>query len=121
MLKSDVDAQMKRRLRLSPPKTTFATVSGTRILPIKVPSGSKQCTPSPAAAHTRPASSTRRPSNVPAEQGASTAPPPPAGSGGGGPADRPGGEGGAPPPPETPARRSHREDPQVLRGAVRDV
>ena len=37
---SDVVAQMKRRLRFGPPNTTFATASGTRILPISVPSGS---------------------------------------------------------------------------------
>ena len=37
---SDVVAQMNRRLRLGPPKTTLATPSGTRTLPSSVPSGS---------------------------------------------------------------------------------
>jgi hypothetical protein len=31
--------QTNKRLRLAPPKVTLATISGIRILPIKVPSG----------------------------------------------------------------------------------
>jgi hypothetical protein len=45
---------MNRRLRLTPPKVTLATISGIRILPISVPSGSKQCTPSAVLVQTRP-------------------------------------------------------------------
>ena len=37
-----------------PPKVTFPTISGMWILPISVPSGSKQCTPSPALDQMRP-------------------------------------------------------------------
>ena len=37
---SEVVAQMYRRLRFGQPQATLATISGTRTLPISVPSGS---------------------------------------------------------------------------------
>ena len=55
---------MKRRLRFGPPKTTFATRSGTSTLPMSVPSGSRQCTPSPALDQMRPSVSSRKPSKT---------------------------------------------------------
>ena len=62
---TDVVAATNRRLRFGPPNTRLAATSGSLILPISVPSGSRQCTPSHAAAQTRPVSSRRKPSNVP--------------------------------------------------------
>ena len=58
-------AVMNSRLRCGPPKVRLAAASGRCNLPISVPSGSKQCTPSPTPAHTRPALSRRMPSNTP--------------------------------------------------------
>ena len=61
---------MKRRFNFSPPKQTFATISGMSIFPNKVPSGSKQCTPSPADVHKRSSASNRNPSKRPEVQSA---------------------------------------------------
>ena len=72
---NEVVAVTKSLLRCGPPNATFEASSGRRNLPINVPSGSKQWTPSPAAAQMRPASSRRMPSNLPTVASAKTSPP----------------------------------------------
>ena len=67
---------MNSRFRLRPPNSTFATTSGIRIFPSSVPSGAKQCTPSPADDQRFPLVSTRNPSNSPASQVATSRPSP---------------------------------------------
>jgi hypothetical protein len=37
---------MNSRFRLAPPKQTLAQISGSRIMPMRVPSGAKTWTPS---------------------------------------------------------------------------
>jgi hypothetical protein len=54
---SELVALMNKWLRFAPPKVKLATVSGTWRFPISVPSGSEQCSPSPAAAQIRPRAS----------------------------------------------------------------
>ncbi len=53
---------MNRRFLVGPPKVMLETGCGTRILPISLPSGLMQCTPSAALDQTLPSSSTRIPS-----------------------------------------------------------
>ena len=59
-----------------PPNVRLETASGRWSFPISVPSGSKQWTPSPAAAQIRPASSRRIPSKTPTVHSTKTSPSP---------------------------------------------